>query len=101
MARTIEEMQSFEPASLIPFFKEQYPKHTWLEEALNTCKIVEWESSAYCRLVPKSSNPNEPDSTWKFKWNFDIQHPIYWIVVLDVLEGDVLGGIEFVGNIAY
>lgn len=99
MRKTLEEMQSFDIASLVPILLEKYPDCEWIKSQLKNSNIVKWQSAAYCYLVEPSDQPNTKGSTWQFKHNLDISHPDFWIVVIDVLKGNKIGGIEFVGNI--
>lgn len=90
---TLEEMKDFEPSSLIPFYANKYPKREWLETALKNSSIFKWESAAYVRLIDNEK------LKLKYLGSYDVDHPDYWIVVLDIVEGNIISGIEFVGNI--
>lgn len=43
--------------------------------------------------------PNEQGSLWQFEANILIEHEIFGTVVLDILKGYRLGGIEFLSQI--
>lgn len=88
----------FEPRILIEAVKEQAPNFPWLPEALSKCGAGEWESRAYVRYV-SHRNPNQPGSEWQFESNVVLNHQTLGMVVIDVLKGNRLGGIEFVDRI--
>ena len=88
----------FEPTMLIAAVQEQAPEFPWLPDALAKCGEGEWESRAYVRYVSRR-NPNQPGSVWQFEVNVVLQHKALGMVVLDILKGDRLGGIEFVDRI--
>ena len=90
--KTIKEMEeTFKPSDLVEYFVKEYPEQTWLEDALKNTTVSHWISSAYCYCNNKEG--------LKFRGNYHVNHPNYYIVVLDLYEGNVIGGIEFVGNI--
>lgn len=88
----------FEPRMLIETVRVQAPGHAWLPDALAACGMGHWESKAYVGYVPRE-NPNQPGAEWQFKTNVVLEHETLGMVVLDVLQGNRLGGIEFVDRI--
>ena len=90
--------EGFEPQMLIEAVREQVPEFAWLPEALRQCGPGEWESPAYVGYVSRR-NPNQHGSDWQFDTNVLLWHPTLGLVVLDILKGDRLGGIEFVDRI--
>ncbi len=88
----------FDPRMLIEDARAQVPEFPWLPDALARCGTGKWESSAYVRYVT-SINPNQPKSQWQFETNVVINHRSLGMVVIDILQGDRIGGIEFVDRI--
>ena len=88
----------FEPSMLIGAVEDQAPEYPWLPEALEKCGEGKWESPVYVRYV-SASNPNQPGSEWQFEANVVLNHQTLGTVVIDVLKGSRLGGIEFVDRI--
>jgi len=83
---------------LIEDARAQAPQFPWLPEALACCDTGTWESREYVRYVT-SSDPNQPKSQWHFKTNVVINHRHFGMVVIDILQGDQIGGIEFVDSL--
>jgi hypothetical protein len=92
--------EGFDPRMLVEVVRAQAPEFPWLPEALGSCPTGEWESRAYVGYVSRLS-PNQPGSEWQFETNVVLSHESLGMVVLDVLKGDRLGGIEFVDKIKY
>jgi hypothetical protein len=90
--------EGFDPRMLISAVKEQAPEFPWLPYALEHCGVGIWRSRAYVQYV-SSHNPNQPGSDWQFEVNVVLNHDQLGMVVLDILKGDQLGGIEFVHKI--
>ena len=88
----------FDPQMLIEDARAQAPEFAWLPTELMRCGAGNWESSAYVHYV-SSTNPNQPGSEWQFKTNVVIDHSTLGTVVIDVLHGDRIGGIEFIDRI--
>jgi hypothetical protein len=63
-----------------------------------TSRIASAEISG---LFSAALSPNQPGSEWQFETNVVLSHESLGMVVLDVLKGDRLGGIEFVDKIKY
>ena len=89
----------FHPTMLIETVREQAPEFPWLAEALTNCGDGEWESVAYVGYVSRA-NPNQPGADWQFEVNVVLEHAVLGMVVLDILKGNRLGGIEFVDRLS-
>jgi len=89
----------FYPRMLVSAVKRQAPMHKWLPDALKSCGPGTWESNAYVAFVSRDK-PNQPGSEWQFAYNVVLNHRTLGMVVIDVLKGDRLGGIELVDRIA-
>ncbi len=83
---------------LVAAAKEQAPEFPWLPDALGKCDAGQWESTAYVGYVSRR-NPNQPNSEWQFETSVVLKHEALGMVVIDVLKGGRLGGIEFVDRI--
>ncbi|MEJ7808525.1 MAG: hypothetical protein WKG03_21710 [Telluria sp.] len=90
--------EGFDPRMLIEDARAQAPMFPWLPAALDRCAAGEWESRAYVRYV-SSVAPNQPGSDWQFEKNIVIDHNELGTVVIDVLRGDLIGGIELVDRV--
>ncbi|WP_404985699.1 hypothetical protein ACI513_00495 [Chryseobacterium sp. M5] len=80
---------------IIDFITFNLLKESHLRTNLNTIKFGKWESKAYYKFVD-STDANKPGSKWQFKENIILEHPKYKTIVLDILQDDQLGGIEFI-----
>jgi len=80
---------------VIDLIKINIPEKSSLKNSLETAKYGNWESEAYYRFVD-SKNANKPGAEWQFKENIVFDHPQLGTIVLDILQDDRLGGIEFV-----
>ncbi len=83
---------------LIEAVKIQAPKFPWLPLALSQCGAGYWESPAYVSYI-SGKNPNQPGSEWQFETNVLLEHETMGTVIIDILKGQRLGGIEFVDKI--
>jgi len=80
---------------LIDLIASGLPEHSHLRSNLESAKDGQWESKAYYRFVD-SVNANKSGANWQFKENIIFEHSKYGTIVLDILEGEYLGGIEFI-----
>ena len=88
----------YDPAWLVALAREQQPDLPWLADALATCTRASLESAAYLRFVDPR-NPNQPGSDWQFAENIILEDPNRGDIVLDVLKGHRVGGVEFLANL--
>ncbi len=88
----------FEPSQLVNVAMEQAPDFPWLPHALATCSAGQWRGSAYIAYVP-SDRPNHPGSEWQFETCVVLEHETLGQVVVDILQGQRIGGIEFVDRL--
>ena len=77
---------------------KQLPGETWLPKALAACRRCRWESRAYAYFVD-GSNPNQQGSDWQFVKNLRLSDPKEGAIILDVLVGNRIGGVEFVDRL--
>jgi hypothetical protein len=90
--------QAYDPEWLVHLAQEQHPDEAWLPEALRACTRAQSESSYYIYFVP-SHRPNQPGSAWQFERNLTLESEEHGDVVLDILKGNKVGGIEFVSKL--
>lgn len=83
---------------LVEAVQDQAPEFGWLAKALCNCETGEWESPAYVGYVSRH-HPSQPGAEWQFETNVVLHHKEFGTVVLDVLKGNRLSGIEFVDRI--
>ena len=88
----------FHPRQLVQLASERAPEYPWLPDALASCGGGEWESPAYVGYVSRC-NPNQSGAEWQFLANVVLHHEELGTVVIDVLKGNRLGGIELVSRI--
>ena len=95
----MSDWKPYDPAWLIELAKEQLPDETWLPAALAACTMARQESAAYIHFV-KPADPDEPSSEWQVQTNVTLKHPTEGEVVLDILEGNQIGGVEFLARLS-
>jgi len=83
----------YDPGWLVALARESRPDEPWLAEALSRCTRAAQESPAYIHFVDPA-HPNEPGAEWRFQENVVLHHPREGELVLDVLEGARIGGVE-------
>ncbi|MFS4472587.1 hypothetical protein [Chryseobacterium sp. T20] len=80
--------------NVIEFIIYNLPEDSILKCNLENISPGKWHSKAYYQFVD-STHANTPGSKWIFKENIILEHPKLGTLVLDILEKDQLGGIEF------
>lgn len=90
--------EPYDPNWLVALARDQHPTETWLPIALTACTRCRRESKAYVTFVD-SRNANEPGADWQFLTNLTMESPEEGFIVLDILEGNRVGGVEFVDKI--
>ena len=86
--------KTYNPQWLIDIANEQIPDKPEIILALSNCVKAKTESKAYIYFV-NGDNPNEPDSEWQFKENIVLEDKTHGTIILDVLKGNQIGGVEF------
>ena len=93
-----KKLKAYNPMWLVevaPQVKNEYP---WLVEELKKCVIVIKEDENYIYFITPE-NPNMPGSEWQIKDCIILENTKYGEVVLDVLKGNRIGGIEFLSKV--
>ncbi len=86
------EWKSYDAKWLAELVKKYYPDRPKLREDLLNIKNYAEESRAYYYFVdPSSKNSTE----WQFKENLIVKDEKLGDIILDILQGDKVGGIEF------
>ena len=88
----------YDPTWLVELAREQLPDESWLPKALAACTTSSRESAAYIHFV-NPADPNKPESEWQFQTNLILKHPTEGDLVLDVLKGNRIGGVEFLAKL--
>ena len=91
------EWKSYDPTWLVELAKEQLPEEKWLPAALAACTMARQESDAYIHFV--KGGDDEPASEWEVQTDLNLKHPTEGDLVLDVLEGNRIGGVEFLDKL--
>ena len=78
---------------IIDFIKLNLPKDLYSTDDLKA-EFGNWKSKAYYRFV-SSKNANKPGSEWQFHDNIILEHEKHGTIILDILENNRIGGIEF------
>jgi hypothetical protein len=84
----------YDPRWLVELAKAQYPDEPWLAEALAGCTMCHRESDKYIRFVDATS-ANEPGAAWQFEENRWLKDSKEGNLILDILKGHRVGGVEF------
>ena len=85
----------YDPAWLQDLAREQLPEEKWLYESLARCTQASGEIPYIHFVNPR--RPNKPKSDWQFETNVHLEHPEYGELILDILKGNRVGGVEFLG----
>lgn len=85
--------QPYNPEWLVALASAQQPNEVWLPAALRQCQQARPETPAYIHFVEPSS------SAWKFERNVVLESEEHGTLVLDVLEGHMIGGLEFLNRL--
>lgn len=90
--------EPYDPTWLVELARQQRPEERWLPEALAKCTRCLRESRAYFYFVDPA-RPNEAGAEWQFDTNITLESPAKGSLVLDILKGFRVGGVEFVDKI--
>jgi hypothetical protein len=84
----------YDPASLVECARTSRPDLPWLADALARCTRAAQDGRAYLYFVDPA-DANQPGAEWQIAENVMLEHPKEGTLVLDVLSGRRVGGIEF------
>jgi len=83
---------------IIDLLKEQYPERIDLIEDLNKQSIRGWVKQPYVYFI-SAERPNQPGSPWQFDENIVLEHETEGTIVVDILKGGRVGGLEFLKHV--
>ena len=86
--------EAYNPQWIVDIAKEQIPDKTEIITALSKCLKAKSESKAYIYFA-NGDNPNGPNSEWQFQENITLEDKKNGTIVIDVLKGNKIGGVEF------
>jgi len=92
------EWKDYDPEWLAALAGVQVPEEPWLPDAIRQCTRCSVKSEAYTYFV-SPENANEPGAEWQFDVNIILEDDKQGDVVLDVLKGHRVGGIEFLSKL--
>jgi hypothetical protein len=84
----------YDPAWLVDWVRATGPEPAWLADALARCTRAAESGRAYLYFVDPA-DANQPGADWQIADNVTLEHPKEGTLVLDILTGQRVGGIEF------
>lgn len=90
--------KDYDPTWLVNAAEKYRSEYPWLPSALSKCTTARIDSDFYIYFVD-SDNPNKPESEWQFDTNLTIEESAEGELVLDILEGDRVGGVELLSKL--
>ena len=88
----------YDPTWLIEVAEKHAEDYPWLPEALQQCTRASLEGPYYIRFV-SPRKPNQKGSKWQFKECISLETDQHGELMIDILEGDRVGGIEFISKL--
>lgn len=85
----------YDPTWLVALARTQLPEEPWLPDALAKCTKASGDIPQIHFVNPH--RPNRPGSEWQFERNLELEDPEHGMLVLDVLKGNRIGAVEFLG----
>lgn len=90
--------QDYDPEWLAVLAEAQVPEEQWLPAALRQINRCLVEGEAYTYFV-SPENANQPGAEWQFDENIILEDEKEGDLVLDILKGHRVGGIEFLSRL--
>jgi hypothetical protein len=89
--------RDYDPSWLVDLAREQQSTEHWLHAALARCT----RALGYIPYIyfVDAERANAPDAAWQFERNVTLTHVEHGELVLDVLLGNRIGGVEFLGEL--
>ncbi len=84
---------------LVDIAQKHIPDEPEIIAALSKCVKARVESKAYIYFVDPD-NANQSNSEWQFEKNIVLEDKKHGTIVLDVLKGNKIGGVEFLKFLA-
>ncbi|HEY8026358.1 MAG TPA: hypothetical protein VIF60_17480 [Burkholderiaceae bacterium] len=98
MANFFTEWTPYDAQWLIHLARLQHADKEWLADAFAKCTMAKSGGKAYVYFVDHA-NPNRPGSAWQFDQSLMLECPERGEIVVDVLKGARVGGIEFLSEL--
>lgn len=86
--------EPYNPQWLVELTQQQMPEEKEVIDSLGRCTSCLKSSRAYIYFVD-GSNPNQKGSAWQFQRNIRLEDKKFGTIILDILKGNEVGGIEF------
>jgi hypothetical protein len=90
--------KEYDPEWLAVLAEAQVLEERWLPDAIRKCTKCLVESKAYIHFV-SPENPNQLGSDWQFEDNIILEDEKEGDLVLDILTGHRVGGVEFLSKL--
>jgi hypothetical protein len=88
----------YDPAWLVAWVRANVPGEPWLADALARCTQAMDGGRAYLYFVDPA-DANQPGAAWQIEDSRTLHHPREGTLVLDILTGRRVGGIEFLARL--
>lgn len=85
--------QPYDPAWLVEWARANRADLPWLADALARCTRAAAGGRAYLYFVDPA-DANQPGAEWQWEQNLALDHPREGTLVLDILTGRRVGGME-------
>jgi len=90
------EWREFDSQRLVELAVEQYPEEGWLQESLALCsQVADDGTGTYFFFTPREA-ASDGNSEWEFQKNISLRDPEFGELILDVLQNNRIGGIDFI-----
>ena len=90
------EWRKFDPQPLMKLAEEQFPEQSWLVESLSLCvKVADDGNGTYFYFTPREA-ASDGQTEWEFQKNISLRDPNFGELILDVLQNNRIGGIDFI-----
>ncbi len=90
------EWKKFDSKRLVKLAEEQFPEESWLAESLAFCtEVADDGTGTYFYFTPRDAASNGK-TEWEFQKNLSLRDPEFGELILDVLQNNRIGGIDFI-----
>lgn len=90
--------ETYNPQWLVEIAKRHIPDKIEIIQALEKCIQARAKSKAYIHFVD-NEKPNQSGAEWQIEENIILEDEEYGTIVLDVLKGNRIGGVEFLKHL--
>jgi len=87
--------EEYDPEWLAQLAEQQRPNERWLPDAIRRCTRYYPKDDTYYYFV-SNERANQPGSEWQFDYNITLGECQHGLIVLDILKGNRVGGVEFI-----